>query len=61
MKTSKVKLPFTYDATTTVCPHCNQEYVIYAVLRNNIDDVVQIWPQVGGYCYMCGKNVREKK
>ena len=55
MKTSKVKLPFTQEADTTICPHCNREYVIYAILRGCDEYNEEVWPQVGGYCYMCGK------
>jgi len=61
MKTSKVKLPFTHGATATICPHCNAEYVVYRIFRNDENDNFDVWPQVGGYCYMCGKNVREKQ
>lgn len=59
MKTSKVELPFTQKATTIICPHCEAEYVIYRIFRTKDD--IQVWPQVGGYCYMCGKDTKEKK
>jgi len=60
MKTRKVELPFTQEAESTVCPHCNQEYVIYAIFRNP-DGSTKVWAQVGGYCYMCSKDTKEKK
>ena len=61
MKTPKVKLPFTLEADATICPHCGAGYVIYRVFRNDENDSIEVWPQVGGYCYMCGKDTEEKK
>lgn len=60
MKTSKVLLHFTQEAEATVCPHCNREYVIYAIFRDSNGKQNQIWPQVGGYCYLCGKSTDER-
>jgi len=59
MKTAKVKLPFSYDATAIICSHCSSEYVVYRIWRREKD--IEVWPQVGGYCYMCGKDTKEKK
>ncbi len=59
VKTLKVQLPFTYSATSTICPHCNNEHVIYVINRDEDNNVVDVWPQVGGYCYMCGKRTEE--
>ena len=59
VKTLKVKLPFAYSATATVCPHCGNEHVTYVIHRDIDGRVGEVWPQVGGYCYMCGKNTED--
>ena len=56
MMYEKRNLIMYHEQNVNKCPHCEVEFVIFAVWGQNITE--QVGPKI--YCYLCGKKLDEE-
>lgn len=54
---SKGILTITKEVTSVICQHCNHEYIILAVMRDDEGKQDNLWLQAHDYCFNCGRLV----